>query len=395
MIILNEKQEKGLDIAVNRFLNKNKYVVISGYAGSGKSTLVKFITQAIIHLGEDVNEDDICYCAYTGKATQVLFNKGNKNVSTLHKLLYESIPRPDGSFFRRVKKHIDYKIIIVDECSMVPKDMIELLNKFNIFVIYLGDPFQIPPINPEEGDGNSLLKNPHIFLDEIMRQEAESDIIQLSMKIRNNEPISYNKGKDSMVIPKAELNTGILKWADIVICATNATRIQLNNQMRTLEGRTGDPCEGDKVICTRNYWTHFSSDGDPLINGAIGTISNTYDDWAYTPNFAGGKRINYLRANFTLDEGGVYKDLQIDKNMIATGEPTLNRKIQYRLGFKYKHLIPFEFEYGYAITGHKSQGSQWGKVVVIEEKFPYNQIEHARWLYTSITRSIDKLVLVR
>ena len=59
------------------------------------------------------------------------------------------------------------------------------------------------------------------------------------------------------------------------------------------------------------------------------------------------------------------------------------------------NAIPMEFTYAYAITAHKSQGSEWDKVLVIEEKFPFNKVEHARWLYTACTRASSRLVLVR
>ena len=98
-MILTNKQEQGLKIAVKRHKEGYKYTVISGYAGSGKTTLVRFIVEAL-----NVDEDRVCYCAYTGKAAEVLRRKGNKNVCTLHKLLYESIPRPAGGFFRIPKK---------------------------------------------------------------------------------------------------------------------------------------------------------------------------------------------------------------------------------------------------------------------------------------------------
>ena len=57
--------------------------------------------------------------------------------------------------------------------------------------------------------------------------------------------------------------------------------------------------------------------------------------------------------------------------------------------------MPREFEYGYAITCHKAQGSEWDKVLVIEENFPWNKEEHIRWLYTAATRSSEKLVIVQ
>ena len=80
--------------------------------GTGKSTLVKFIIAALHEFGIDP-EEDVVYTSFTGKATQVLQKKGNKNVSTLHKLLFESIPRPDGTFFRRPVEYISYKAYLL------------------------------------------------------------------------------------------------------------------------------------------------------------------------------------------------------------------------------------------------------------------------------------------
>ena len=133
---LNEKQKIGLDIAVKRYQEHKKYTVISGYAGSGKSTLVRFIVSAL-----GVPEEKICYACYTGKAAQVLLKKGNKNVWTLHKLLYDSRPVGDGKFIHVPKENIDYDIVIVDEVSMAPRELMRLLFTHPVYVICLGDPF--------------------------------------------------------------------------------------------------------------------------------------------------------------------------------------------------------------------------------------------------------------
>lgn len=135
-MILTANQKKGLETAVARHRAGEKYTVISGFAGTGKSTLVRFIIDAL-----DVEEDKVCYCAFTGKAAEVLRKKGNKNVCTLHKLLYEHIPRPAGGFFRKPKSFINYDIIVVDEISIASKSLMELLFRHPVYVICLGDPF--------------------------------------------------------------------------------------------------------------------------------------------------------------------------------------------------------------------------------------------------------------
>jgi len=277
-MILTKKQSEGLLISLDRYAAGKKYTVISGYAGSGKSTLVRFIIEAL-----DVDEDDVCYCAFTGKAAEVLRKKGNKNACTLHKLLYESIPKPDGGFFRKPKSQLGYSIIVVDEVSMAPKTLIDLLFSHNVYVICLGDPGQLPPIDKNED--NHLLDHPHVFLDEIMRQAQESEIIQLTMKIRNNEPIDYYDGKEVKIIPYSQLNTGVLQWADQVLTATNVKRQAINNQMRQLLNYPDYPVDGDKMICLRNYWEDFSNNGDPLINGTIGILQNSFQTWRQLPRF--------------------------------------------------------------------------------------------------------------
>ena len=393
-MILTKRQEEGLKTAVVRHRAGEKYTVIAGYAGTGKSTLVRYIIDAL-----NVEEDRVCYCAFTGKAAEVLKKKGNKNVATLHRLLYEHIPRPAGGFFRKPKPFIDYDVIVVDEVSMAPKSLMELLFKHQVYVICLGDPFQLPPVDKDED--NHLLDNPHIFLDEIMRQAEDSEIIQLTMKIRNQEPIDYFNSNEVKIIPYSNLNTGVLQWGDQILTATNAKRQAINNQMRALQGRTGEPVDGDKIICLRNYWEDSSLNGDALINGTIGILQNSFQTWREIPRFIQSdiRKFDVLVGDLVVPEtNDVYQMTEMDRQMIITGEKCCDWRLSYKLGKlrpKYGEIVPKEFTYAYAITTHKSQGSEWPNVVVLEEKFPFDKTEHARWLYTACTRASEKLVLVR
>ena len=204
---LTIKQEIGLKEILTRYKNREKYTTIAGYAGTGKSTLVKFAIAAL-----NVEPEKVAYATYTGKAAEVLRKKGNEGACTLHRLLFDHIPKPNGGFFRKRKTVLDVKIVVVDEVSMVPQSMIDILMSHNIYIIFLGDPFQLPQI--DKGEANTLLDHPHVFLDEIMRQAAESEIIQLSMKIRNGEKIDNMRGNEVIVMPRKELTTGCLGWAD-------------------------------------------------------------------------------------------------------------------------------------------------------------------------------------
>ena len=394
---LTNQQMKGLKIAVDRYHAGEKYTVISGYAGSGKSTLVRFIIDAL-----DVSEDDVCYCAFTGKATEVLRKKGNKNSSTLHKLLYDHIPKRNGGFIRKPKLVINYKIVVVDEVSMAPKEMMKLLFSHRVYVICLGDPFQLPPIDKDAD--NHLLDKPHIFLDEIMRQAQESEIIRLTMKIRNGETIPYFDGNEIKVIPHASLNTGILQWSDQVLTATNAKRQAINKLMKSLVNDNEEPVDGDKIICLRNYWEYFSEDVNPLINGTIGYLKNSFQTWQQVPYYlySSISKFNVLVGDIEIIENNsiidTYHQVNMDEQMISSGQKCLDWKTSYALSkmtYKIGDIVPKEFAYAYAITVHKAQGSEWDKVTVLEESFPFDKEEHARWLYTACTRASEKLVLVR
>ena len=391
---LTKKQEEGLKIAVARHKSHEKYTVISGYAGTGKSTLVRFIIDAL-----DVDENKVAYATYTGKAAEVLRKKGNPNAMTLHKLLYDSIPRQGGGFIRIPKKQLDYSIVVVDEVSMVPKTMVDMLLAHRIYILFLGDPFQLPQIDKKET--HTLLDKPHIFLDQVMRQAAESEIIQLTMKIRNGEQIDFMNGKEVIIAPKASLVTGHLTWADQIICATNASRISLNNQMREILGYSGLPQDGERMICLRNYWEDFSEDGSSsLVNGMTGIIKNPFESFRMAPMYVKMKnhKMDVIQGEFISDDGKTFNSVEMDKGMITTGEFSLDWRETYALGQlknKIGDIVPREFTFGYAITCHKSQGSEWNKVLVIEERFPFDKKEHARWLYTACTRAAEKLVLVR
>lgn len=391
-MILTEKQEQGLKECIKRYKNGEKYCVISGYAGAGKSTLVKVIIENLSGIDP---EEDVAYACYTGKAAQVLLKKGNKNVITLHKLLYESIPRPDGTFFRVPKTSIDYSIVVVDEVSIAPKTLMDLLFTHGCFVICLGDPFQLPPIDKNQDNG--LLEHPHVFLDEIMRQALDSSIIRLSMQIRNGEKIEYGKYNDAIVMPYEKLNTGVLKWGDQVLVGTNKARININQTFRNMQGRGSEPEEGDKVICLRNYWDNLADNDDPLVNGTVGHIHNLYTSYNKIPPYCGGQTIPVLYADFISDSEADFGTLNMDKHQIITGERSLDARTIYKLNSRRptQHLVPMEFTYAYAITTHKAQGSEWDKVVVLEEGFPFDKEEHARWLYTAVTRASEQLVLVR
>ena len=214
-MVLTNKQEEALKIAVKRYKDKEPYTCIAGYAGTGKSTVIKFIIAAL----NLKPEDDVAYVSFTGKAASVLRHKGCPNATTAHKLLYYSKRLPNGKYKFSPRKSFErpYKLIIVDEISMLPIDLWELLLSHKVPVIACGDPFQIPPISPKAD--NHVLDSPHVFLDEIMRQAQESEIVRLSMDIRNYKRIDY-------------------------VIGFNADTSKLSNALKQLEGQLNNIASG-------------------------------------------------------------------------------------------------------------------------------------------------------
>ena len=317
---------------------------------------------------------------------------------TLHKLLFESVPLPKGGFLRKRKTTLSYKVIVADEASMIPKSMIDTLLSYPIFVIFLGDNYQLPQIQKEEA--HDLLDHPHIFLDEIMRQAQESEIIRLSMDIREGKPLPRMKGKEIQILERKELNTGMLQWASVILCATNNMRHMLNQQKRQLLGFEGELQEGETLIVKRNYWDDLDSNDSPLVNGSIVTVKNLFKNFVILPKRVpiSDRRINFFQCDLETAGGGLFNNFTIDKNFLLEEEACVPWKIEYQLGKMKnvsKNILPKRATYGYAVTTHSAQGSEWDKVLVIEESFPFDKKEHSRWLYTAVTRSSEKCVLIK
>lgn len=379
-MVLTSGQEKGLKIAVERYKNKEPYTVIAGYAGSGKSTLVKFIIDAL-----EIDEDDVVYIAYTGKASLVLRNKGCSNSITAHRLLYRAIEKPDRTYEFIPKKSLeyDYRLIVLDECSMLPQEMWDLLLSHKVHVIALGDPGQLPPV-----DGiSTTLNNPHVMLDEVVRQAQDNPIIRLSMDIRAGKWINYGGTKECRIIAHEQASDRLLMGADQVLCGKNITRHSLNERLRKIkfgEQYSAAPINGDKIICLHNEWQELGDNEEPLVNGMIGTVMNIElsEGRLYNPK---------MIANFISDNGGTYNNLQMDYKIFAEKETTINKENWYKYMYAKK---AYEFDYGYAITVHKFQGSEAEKVVVFDEWLGDREY-HCKWLYTAVTRASKMLVVVK
>lgn len=402
-MVLTRKQEEGLKIALERYKHGEKYTCISGYAGTGKSTLIKFIIAAM-----NLKEEDVRYIAYTGKAANVLKNKGCPGATTAHKLLYYAKLMPNGKYFFKPKTPREMmaegiKIVVVDEISMLPKTIWNLLCSYSFYILACGDPEQLPPVPDESGEdpNNHVLDHPHVFLDEIMRQAQESEIIRLSMHIREGKPLfTFPMVEEQVkIIQKKDLTVPMFMWADQILCATNRTKNAINQQIREVKGfDLNHPQVGDKIINLHNEWNIMSNHNNPLTNGVIGTIKEIETQKWYYPFWLRNESLSVpiITATFSGDEQDEeFTMLSFDEQEFLTGTPSLNGKEEYKIKKRLEMPIPLHANFGYAITVWKAQGSEWNKVLLFQETgWPKDINERRKYMYTGITRAIDKLVVV-
>jgi exodeoxyribonuclease V len=363
--------------AVSRWLKAGKSPIfrLFGYAGTGKTTLAR-------HFAEHV-DGQVQFAAFTGKAAQVLRAKGATNARTLHSLIYR--PRGEEAVsdettgktsmsptfsLNRQSPVAKAALIVVDECSMVDEELGRDLTSFGTPILVLGDPAQLPPIS---GGGFFTEHEPDHLLTEIHRQARDNPIIRLAMDVREGREIMHGDYGAAQVIGKSDVDQDLVLDADQVLVGTNRTRRRYNQRLRQLKGFDADyPQAGDKLVCLRN---------DPakgLLNGSLWKVMTSSRE-TVKPG------INLLVSPEEDDpERGVAK---IKLLKAAFEDPDAEVPWQTKKRFD-------DFDYGYALTVHKAQGSQWDNVVLFDESFAFRDTRQ-RWLYTAITRAAERLTVVR
>lgn len=369
---------------INEWIRKadQQHCTLVGYAGTGKTFLVNYIIEE-----SKLKPNEVAFTAFTGKASLVLKTRNRKyNCSTIHRLIYDTEEGPNGPVF--VLKNKDQstlknlKLIIVDEASMVPKKIFEDLISLGIQILFIGDEGQLPPIGSEKFN---VLENPNFRLTQIHRQAEGNPIIWLSMLAREGKTIKPGKyGKNVFVFgrgeAKKELIDKLYLRSDQILCGYNSSRKKINERVRELKGYTNPfPEVGDKLITLKNSWDNVI-DGFPLINGMTGFVEKV----SYEVN---EKDINIdsIKLDFRPDflEDQSFKGLIIPKSDFASKDPLQLSREEFSL---YERA-----DYGYCITTHKSQGSQYPNLFVRNEIL--DSKTHNQWLYTAITRAEINFIL--
>lgn len=409
-ISLTDSQSDCIDAILNfiRRRDNTEPFSVDGFAGTGKTTIIAYLTDFIKSDNTLRNRfRNIAFLTFTGKASSVLKSKlsnygvldeGSDFVGTIHSFLYVPILEYDSE--TKTKKIVgwqkrdmydDYDLIIIDESSMVSDPILEdLLSCDGGSIVMFGDSFQLPPVS-KNNKSNYYLGNPNFKLEEIHRQALDNPIIYLSKFVRNNYYIPF--GIFSKSVFKLDWNEQ--KTQDLfynldfsnfdninemcILSGYNKTRISINKLVRNKIGfpKNMPVCTGDKVICLIN--------DNVISNGQLGIV---------------------LFEKYQVRYGLWRLDVKFDNDMIHQvycDEKFFNKSNQYNIFDEIKSLKK-EYPklknitcltYGYCLTTHKSQGSEFDKVVLFEERLPnMNNFEYARWLYTAITRAKEKLFII-
>lgn len=388
--ILTDEQQSLVKDCYNWFFNENNLIFeYTGGPGTGKSFVLNFIIE---YLG--INREQIAPMAYTGAAAVNMRTKGLLNAGTIHSWIYHTSvsQKYDESgniiiddYFNRPKETLTFvpkiqlkniKLIIIDEAYMVPYEMKKDIEMFGIKILACGDRNQLPPINSKP----AYLTSTNVrVLTKTMRQLENSYINKLAYSSLAGYPISNGYYGDVLVINENELTDQMIISSDIVLCSKNSTREYYNNKIRKLYGFDSKiPQYGERIICRSNNKLEVVDDIN-LANGLIGTTMNYPDVSGFDgKTFRLLFKPNLLNNAFDIKASYKYFTAPYQQREILKND---------------RYLEGEKFEFGYSITTHLSQGSEFNNVIVIDEYIP-GDLKN-RLSYVAITRAKQRLIYVK
>lgn len=333
-----------------------------GYAGTGKTTLAK-------HIAADVT-GTVKFAAFTGKAALVMRNRGCHGATTIHSLIYKARDSEAESPNFQLWDDAPLSraaLLIIDECSMVDGELGNDLLSFGVPVLVLGDPAQLPPV---KGGGFFTDTDPDVMLTEVHRQAEDDPIVRLSMAVREGEAMPRGDFGETQVVRKSDLDPERVLNADQVLVGRNATRTAYNQRLRERRGIEATfPVFGDRLVCLRN------NRKKGLFNGGLWTVDEV-----------SGPARGILKLRLMPQEDVGAKAVRVSARQECFSGGLEDMEWPQRKAYD-------EFDYGYVLTVHKSQGSQWDDVVLFDESWAFRDAR-ARWLYTGITRAAKRLCVV-
>jgi len=383
---LSQEQKKFFDAIVSN-VETVRVQTLGGYAGTGKTTLIGALAKRL---------PLFAVCAYTGKAAHILRQKGCQ-ATTIHRLIYHPIDRtiailaaesrleklqnrkapedeinraledlkeamkPRWELKKKLTDDLDAEVcgVIVDEASMVPEKIYNDLLSFDLPLIFVGDHGQLPPVSDPGAEPFNLMADPMYRLETLHRNAGP--ISRFAEHIRKGQRATAFRSSSNIVqfVRKNLATTGLLASADQVICPYNRSRVEANRKIRTVQGKHDLLTVGDRVIALRN------AQEDDLFNGMQGTVTRV--------------DLDACIMDFVDNSGDNHVDVEFDREQFG------QEKYSHRRGG------PHPFDYGYVVTCHKAQGSEWPHVIVMDQGW---KDQYDRWAYTAASRAKERLTWI-
>ena len=438
---LNNGQKLALE-KINIFLNSDKRIfILKGYAGTGKTTILKEL------IGRYENDNNFIALATTGAASKVLSSKINSVVSTVHSEVYKyketQKTKDEYNYIFEIRNRLQSadkrNVYIVDEASMIGNDPAEQENRVsfgsnkslqdflqktlsenkNSKIIFVGDPMQLPPVGSTKSvalDKESLKKIFNVecleaTLTEIMRQNYGNTIQEESIKLRE----CFENKKEYILKPDNKNIFGInynyipnfySKYEDVgIITHSNRKALAISQKIREIHfGKSPKEIEiGDKLLVV------FNNHKINLMNGELVKVKFILEKYSkdISLNYEDKEKNKTITLKFVkaIIENEKKQGITtwillnfLNDSEYKTNEPYISdalSKLAEQLNQDPYECIYFNalrVRYGYAITCHKSQGSEFD-IVILENRKIKEEEESYKWVYTGMTRAKNKLYL--
>lgn len=426
---------------------ENPTYILKGYAGTGKTSLVKTLVRTLPYIGMRY-----VLMAPTGRAAKVLSNYTNQNASTIHRRIYQTVSLPDGNFkMARGENKFANALFIVDEASMIGEQrefggnsllddlLAYVFSGENCRLLLIGDTAQLPPVESQESPALDCeyLKSQFPItaatyeLTEVKRQALESGILYNATDIRQllgqnlyeyALPIFHLEGFYDIQKIEPEtfeemLHNAFANTSDneaVIVCKSNKRANMFNQAIRgRILNIEGEIATGDKLMVVKN--NYFWADGNDVIsfiaNGDMAEIRKikhfeemygfrfadvelSFTDYSDTPNVEAKILLDTLNSNsasLTKEENRqLFQAIEEDYMDIP------NRRERYKEMKKSPWFNALQVKFAYALTCHKTQGGQWNTVFIdsslnLKETL---EVEDLRWLYTAMTRAQEQVCFV-
>ena len=417
-------------------------LVLKGYAGTGKTTLVGALVKVL-----SSRRERVVLLAPTGRAAKVLAAYAGQAASTIHRCIYR-VGEEDGGM-QVVANKEGGALFIVDEASMIGRTAMsdgpfgarDLLNDLfeHVFsapgskLLLIGDPAQLPPVGSDKSPALEIkelaafgLVAGCIELTEVVRQAAASGILTNATALR--DVLGQEKPMPRFVTGFPDvlrldghdlqdaLETAYGQDGDdevCLICRSNKRAYQYSQQVRMrIHGYEEELCSGDRLMVVKNnyFWAGQNGRSELIANGEQLVVKRVHGtEEVHGLRFADitagwwtGTEQRELEVKVMLDVLSIDAPalpgprVKLFRQGLFNGYTARTKAHRFRMLRADPYAQALQVKYAYAVTAHKAQGGQWNTVLVDQGYITEEMIdrEYVRWLYTAVTRATKRLYLL-